>query len=401
MDSNWLARYEESMLGVFGVPAMVLTRGEGVYVEDADGNTYMDLLGGIAVNALGHAHPAIAQAVEKQVRTLVHASNFFATMPQIELGEALREIVGGSGQAKVFLSNSGTEANEAALKIVKAHGNATGKNRILALKNAFHGRSLGALSLTYKPAYREPFAPLISNIEWIDPTTIALEKAFSAGNVAGVFLEPIQGEAGVIEVPPNFLTRARTLCDRNEALLVVDEVQTGMGRTGQWMAHHSAGVVPDVVTLAKALGGGVPIGATITLSSVASAVLKPGMHGTTFGGNPVAAAAALAVIRTIKSDGLLEHARILGDQWMDSIRALKNPHIKQVRGRGLLVGIEIDEPRAGMAVKVAQASGFIINAANPTTIRIAPPLILTGEQADAFTAALPGIISRSYNEGEL
>lgn len=401
MESNWLARYGDSMLGVFGTPSLVLARGEGVYVEDTDGNKYMDLLGGIAVNALGHAHPAIVQAVEKQVRTLVHASNFFATTPQIQLGEALREIVRGGAHAKVFLSNSGTEANEAALKIVKAHGNATGKHRILALTNAFHGRSLGALSLTHKAAYREPFAPLISNVEWIEPTRAALEDAFALGDVAGIFVEPIQGEAGVIEVPQDFLARARALCDEQGALLVADEVQTGMGRTGKWMAHHGSGMVPDVITLAKALGGGVPIGATITLSPVATAVLKPGMHGTTFGGNPVAAAAALAVIHTIKSDGLLERARTLGEQWMQRIRALDNPHIKQVRGRGLLIGIELDEPRAGMAVKVAQEHGFIINAANPNTIRLAPPLILTGEQADTFTEALPGIIAKSYSEGDL
>ncbi|MDO5034226.1 MAG: acetylornithine transaminase [Actinomycetaceae bacterium] len=397
--SNWSSRYEESMLGVFGTPMLVLARGEGVFVWDVDGKRYMDLLGGIAVNALGHAHPAVHAAIEKQARTLIHASNFFATMPQIELGEKIREVVAPGQPAKVFLANSGTEANEAALKIVKAHGKASGKSRILVLERAFHGRTLGALSLTYKEAYREPFAPLIPGIEWITPTVEALEAAFDE-NVAGIFVEPIQGEAGVLEVPAGFLERTRELCDEYGALMVVDEVQTGIGRTGKWMGHHGRGIVPDVVTLAKALGGGVPIGAAVTLTEVAGGILTPGMHGTTFGGNPVAAAAAIAVLDEITSKNLVSHAATLGAQWMENIRALNHPHIKAVRGQGLLIGIELDQPLAAKALKVALQEGFIVNAANPSTIRLAPPLIITAEQAGEFTDALWGILAKTYEEGE-
>lgn len=396
--SELLTRYGSSMLNVFGVPKLALTRGHGVWVEDEDGKTYMDLLGGIAVNVLGHAHPAVSEAIATQSQKLIHVSNFFTTEPAVTLGEELRSIVTQSPMSelsavRVFLSNSGTEANEAALKIVKAWANTHGKHRILALTHAFHGRSIGALSLTHKPQYREPFAPLIPNVEWVAAGDEgALKDAFDT-DVAGLFLEPIQGEAGVIPLSDSYLRLARNLCDAHGSLMVVDEIQTGMGRTGHWMAHHSASIVPDVVTLAKGLGGGMPIGATITMTEAATSVLTPGMHGTTFGGNPVCAAAALATIDTIRTDGLIEHARTIGQSWMQELRALEHPAIEQVRGRGLLIGIELKEPIAPQAVTKAQQAGFIINAATPSTLRLAPALIISEDEAESFNSALPEILN--------
>jgi acetylornithine/N-succinyldiaminopimelate aminotransferase len=400
-DSAWKERYEESMLGIFGEPQLVLTQGHGVWVEDEDGKSYMDLLGGIAVNALGHAHPKIAEAVAEQAGKVIHVSNFFTTPVAIELGEKIRNITAPPGQepspfAKVFLANSGTEANEAALKIVKSWANQHGKTRILALEHGFHGRSLGALSITHKPNYRKPFDPLIPNVEWIEAGNAeALEAAFAKGDVAGIFVEPVQGEAGIIPLSAEYLQKVRELCDANNALMVVDEVQTGIGRTGAWMGHHFAGITPDVVTLAKALGGGMPISATVTMTEKATGVLKPGDHGTTFGGNPVAAAAALAVLKEIDSHALVNHAKELGALWMKNIIDLDNDHIRQVRGRGLLIGIEMDGDYAGAIVKEALEAGFIVNAANPLTVRLAPPLIITEDEADSFTDALPTIIEKA------
>lgn len=395
--SELIERYESSMLNVFGPPKLGLVRGAGCEVEDEDGKSYLDLLGGIAVNALGHAHPAVAQAVADQARTLIHVSNFFTTPPAVELGEKILRISIAEGKSepsrgRVFLSNSGTEANEAALKIVKAWGNKKRKARVLALTQAFHGRSVGALSLTHKAQYRDPFAPLIPHVDWVQAGDLdALEAAFD-DSVAGLFLEPIQGEAGVIPLPTEYLQRARELCDEHGSLMVADEIQSGMGRTGLWMAHHRAGITPDVVTLAKSLGGGMPIGATITLTESAQSVLTPGMHGTTFGGNPVCAAAAIATIDVIEGESLVAHAAQLGDWWMGELRALEHPLIADVRGSGLLIGIELKEPIAQAAVEWAQQLGFIINAANPSTIRLAPPLIITKTEASRFTKALPAIL---------
>lgn len=397
----WKTRYEKAMLGIFGEPQLVLTEGHGVWVEDEDGKSYMDLLGGIAVNALGHAHPKIAEAVAEQAAKVMHVSNFFTTPVAIELGEKIRKITALPGQepsdsAKVFLANSGTEANEAALKIVKSWGNQHGKSRVLALEHGFHGRSLGALSITHKPNYRKPFEPLIPNVQWIEAgNTAALEDAFLQGDVAGIFVEPIQGEAGVLPLSVQYLQKVRQLCDAHGALMVVDEVQTGIGRTGAWMGHHFAQVTPDVITLAKALGGGMPIGATVTMTEDASGVLHPGDHGTTFGGNPVAAAAALAVLNEIDSHALVNHAKQLGATWMKNIIDLENDHIRQVRGRGLLIGIELDADYAGQVVKQALEAGFIVNAANPRTVRLAPPLIISQDEADSFTDALPDIIEKA------
>ncbi|MDO5719355.1 MAG: acetylornithine transaminase [Actinomycetaceae bacterium] len=395
--SELLKRYDSTMLNVFGPPKLALVRGQGCEVEDENGKRYLDLLGGIAVNGLGHAHPDVAKAVTDQVQKLIHVSNFFTTPPAVELGERILHIVTGTdkgepSQGRVFLSNSGTEANEAALKIVKAWGNQQGKARIIALTQAFHGRSIGALSVTHKAQYREPFAPLVPHVEWVQAGDLeALERAFDA-SVAGLFLEPIQGEAGVIPLSSQYLQRARELCDTNGSLLVADEIQSGMGRAGKWMAHHRADITPDIVTLAKSLGGGMPIAATVPLTANACSVLTPGMHGTTFGGNPVCAAAAIATIDVIERDNLVARAGELGQWWMNELRSLQHPLIAEVRGSGLLIGIELKEPIAQAVVERAQKGGFIINAATATTIRLAPPLIITEAEASSFTKTLPSFL---------
>lgn len=395
MNDSTLAHYQAVMMPVFGQPALTLVRGQGNYVWDENGKRYLDLLGGIAVNVLGHAHTAVAQAVADQCRELIHASNFFATPPAVELA---RDLVGLASEdqtvqtrCRVFLANSGTEANEAALKIIKAWGNTHQKTRIIALERAFHGRSLGALSVTAKAAYREPFAPLLPNVEWIDPRSPTALDSLDQ-DVAGVIVEPIQGEAGVRELPTGFLTQLRQRCDTVGALLAVDEVQTGMGRTGRWLAHQHTGITPDIVTLAKGLGGGMPIGAVITMTRAASGVLTAGMHGSTFGANPVCAAAARAVIATIKHEGLLAHAAQLGQVWRAQLRQAGGDLVREVRGRGLLIGIELAAPIAGAAVAAGREAGFIINATDEQTLRLAPALNLSQAQAETFTAALSQIL---------
>ena len=398
--AQWQDLYAGSIMNTFGTPQLVLTEGHGAFVKDADGKEYMDLLGGIAVNVLGQCHPAVVAAIQQQAATLGHVSNFFATPPQIELAEALLKLVEPADNpapegSRVFLTNSGTESNEAAIKIVRAHGTSKspGKTKLIALNHAFHGRSTGALALTWKEPYRAPFAPLIPGVEFIDPTPEALEAAID-DTVCGVFVEPIQGEAGVREVSDGFLRAARELTQQHDALLVLDEVQSGMGRTGDWMAHHRSGIVPDVVTLAKGVGAGMPIGACIALGA-AGQVLKPGMHGTTFGGNPLCAAAALATIGVIEDQQLLAHTAELGEKWRRDLSALVNEKTAEVRGRGLLIGIELAGDHAAAVVETARAHGFIVNAATPSTVRLAPPLNLTVEEAATFTAAFPAILEEA------
>lgn len=392
----WDERYAGAVMDTFGTPQLVLVSGHGSHVVDADGNEYLDLLGGIAVNLLGQAHPAVVHAVSGQVATLGHVSNFFATPPQVRLAEHLLQVVepGGAPQgSRVFLANSGTEANECALKIVRAHANAgdAPRPRILALEHAFHGRSTGALALTWKAKYRDPFAPLIPGVEFVPANDVAALEAAMGPDVAGVFVEPVQGEAGVLDLDDDFLVAARDLTTQHGALLVVDEVQSGLGRTGEWMAHHRSGIVPDVVTVAKGLGGGMPIAACIGLGGSGS-VLGPGMHGTTFGGNPVCAAAANAVLDTLESDGLLAHSALLGASWRDDLKALGIPGLREVRGRGLLIGLEFDDAIAPGIVRAGRAAGFVLNATSPTTLRLAPPLVLTVDEAATFTDALPGLV---------
>lgn len=395
MSTTWTERYAGALMNTFGAPQRVLVRGEGAYVWDADGNRYLDLLGGIAVNALGHAHPRLVAAVTEQLATLGHVSNFFATPPQVELAETLLRIVepgGAPAGSRVFLSNSGTEANEAALKLVRRHGGAA-RPRILALEGAFHGRTLGALGLTHKAAYREPFAPLPTTAEFLPFGDLAALEDAMGDDVAALVLEPIQGEAGVRPLPEGYLARARELTAAAGALLVLDEVQSGLGRTGTWMAHHlphiGGGVVPDVVTLAKGLGGGIPIGATIALGTHAAGLLGPGQHGTTFGGNPVAAAAALAVIAVIEDEGLLAHVTELGEYLRGKAAGLGHHALVGVRGAGLLIAVQTRGPLAKDLAALLLEAGFIVNPVREDAIRLAPPLVLTAEQADSFLEALP------------
>ena len=371
-------------------------RGRGARVWDADGAQYTDLLAGIAVNCLGHAHPAVVGAVTAQLSTLGHVSNFFTTPAQITLAEELIGLVfpgADPADSRVFLANSGTEANEGAFKIARRHGGAQ-RPRVLALTDAFHGRTMGSLALTHKAAYREPFEPLPGGVEFVPAGDGAALAAAMGPDVAALIVEPIQGEAGVRELPPGYLEAARELTGRAGALLIIDEVQTGMGRTGAWMAHHllAPSVTPDVVTLAKGLGGGVPIGAVVA-TGPAAGLLGPGQHGTTFGGNPVACAAALAVIATIRDEGLRERASALGARWSAELAAV--PGVTGVRGRGLLRGVGLADavgPAAAVAAELMER-GFIVNAPRPDTLRLAPPLILPDADADRFTAVLRRVLA--------
>ena len=400
--ATWLDRYTDAVMNTFGTPGRVLVRGQGVHLWDADGKEYTDLLAGIAVNCLGHAHPAIVEAVTDQLGTLGHVSNFFTTPAQVRLAEELISLTLPGRpvhESRVFLANSGTEANEAAFKIARRHGGGS-RPRVLALQDAFHGRTMGALALTHKAAYREPFEPLPGGVEFIPAGDIEVLRGALGPDVAALIVEPIQGEAGVRELPAGYLEAARELTEAVGALLIIDEVQSGMGRSGAWMAHHllAPGVVPDVVTLAKGLGGGIPIGAVVATGE-AAALLGPGQHGTTFGGNPVACAAALAVIDTVRSQDLLVRVEQLGSAWARELAAVDG--VNEVRGRGLLIGVGLAEglPPAGeIAATLLAERGFIVNAPRPDTIRLAPPFILSDDDAGAFTTALSEILSRAQSE---
>jgi len=384
----YLDRYAHSLMGVYGRPKTVLTRGQGCYVWDADGNRYLDLLAGIAVNSLGHGHPAVVGALGRQAASLIHVSNFFATPTQIELAERLLTVAGAPPGSAVFFANSGTEAIEAAIKLSRR----TGRIGLVAAREAFHGRSTGALALTYKQAYREPFEPLIPSVTHVPLNDEPALRAAVGDQVAAVFLEPLQGEAGVVAADPAYLRLARELTSASGTLLIIDEVQTGVGRTGQWFAFQHAGIVPDAITVAKGLGAGVPIGALITFGDRVSGLLTAGQHGTTFGGNPLAAAAGLAVLDTIESGDLLAHATSVGEHLVASVAALGHPLIKEVRGAGLLRAIQLSENVSAVVAERALAAGFIINAPTPDVLRLAPPLIVTIEQIDSFVTALPSLL---------
>ncbi|MFL6160277.1 MAG: acetylornithine transaminase [Marmoricola sp.] len=382
------SRYTEALMNTFGPPKVALVRGAGAHVWDEDGREYVDLLGGIAVNALGHCHPALVAAVTEQLQTLGHVSNFFTSPPQVELAEKLLSLIGAPG--RVFFTNSGTEANEAALKITRR----TGRTHLVAATEAFHGRTMGSLALTAKAAYREPFEPLPGEVTFVTYGDADALAAAVTDETAAVILEPLQGEAGVIVPPADYLAAARRITAEHGALLWLDEIQTGMGRTGSWFAAaDDPAVAPDLVTVAKGLAGGFPIGACIALGEAAY-LLEPGNHGTTFGGNPPACAAALAVIATIETDGLLERATVLGEKLRDGLRA--DPRVVEVRGAGLLIGLTLTEPRAADVAAAAMAAGFILNNATPERVRLAPPLVLTDVDAEAFLAAWPGILDAAY-----
>ncbi|MFG1953207.1 acetylornithine transaminase [Micromonospora sp. NPDC048830] len=383
--STLVERWGASLMDNYGTPPLALVSGAGAVVVDEAGREYVDLLGGIAVNALGHAHPAVVAAVSRQVATLGHVSNLFVAEPPVALAELLLALAGRPG--RVYFANSGAEANEAAFKLSRR----TGRTHVVATHGGFHGRTMGALALTGQPAKADPFRPLPGDVTHVPYGDAAALDAAVTDATAMVILEPIQGENGVVVPPAGYLAEARRITARRGALLVLDEVQTGIGRTGHWFYHQAEGVEPDVVTLAKGLGGGLPIGACLAFGRAAE-LLGPGSHGSTFGGNPISCAAALAVVSTIAGEGLLDHVKRVGERLRRGIEALGHPLVGQVRGAGLLLGVVLTADVAGPVAAALREAGFLVNPVQPGVVRLAPPLILTAEQADAFLAALPAVL---------
>jgi acetylornithine aminotransferase len=380
------------MMRNYGVPALALDHGNGAVVWDVDGNEYLDLVAGIAVNSLGHAHPAITKAVTEQVGKLAHTSNLAMHRPGLELAERLVTLV--PAPARVFLCQDGATANEAALKLARKFHRGQ-RTEFVSTHGGFHGRTFGALSVTGSPAKQAPFVPLVEPVAFVDFGDIEAMRHAVTTRTAAVIIEPIQGEGGVIMPPPGYLAAVRELCTEVGALLIVDEVQSGIGRTGEWLSSIANGVVPDVVTLAKGLGGGLPIGAVIALNESADA-FEPGDHGSTFGGNPVSCAAALAVLDTIAGDGLLQHVTDVGEYLGDGFSALNHRLLSSHRGVGLWRALELSDAKAAQVELSARENGFLVNAVRPTSIRIAPPLVLTFEQAQTFIDALPRILDAAH-----
>ncbi|HEY1488795.1 MAG TPA: acetylornithine transaminase [Micromonosporaceae bacterium] len=396
-NSDLQARWDASLMRNYGTPPLALASGRGCRVTDADGHDYLDLIAGIAVSSLGHAHPALVAAVTAQVQTFAHTSNLFINTPAVRLAERLVDL-SGAPEARVFLANDGAAANEAALKtVMRAQPDRRG---FVAAEGSFHGRTLGILALTGKAAFREPFEPLGIDTTFVPYGDADALRAVVGPDTAAVFLEPTLGEAGVVPPPAGYLAAAREICAAAGALLVIDEVQGGIGRTGAWFAHQHEGITPDIITVAKGLGGGMPVGACIATGRAAEALAR-GDHGSTFGGNPVSCAAALAVIDTIESDGLLEHVEDLGQTWRAELEAIESPLLDHVRGRGLWLGLVVADGSAPAIEAAARDAGFLINATGPAAIRIAPPLILTATEADSFTAALPGILQAATSATRL
>jgi acetylornithine aminotransferase len=377
------------MMRNYGAPSRTFVSGKGCVLKDDQGKSYLDFLAGIATNVLGHAHPAVVKAVTKQVSTLGHVSNFFAHPQGLRLASRLQEMTGDS-QARIFFCNSGAEANEAALKISRR----TGRSRIVATQGAFHGRTMGALSMTGQPSKREPFAPLLKGITHVPYGDVSAMSRAVSKKTAMVIVEPIMGEAGVITPDVGYLAELRVICDRVGALLVFDCVQTGIGRTGEWFGFEHEKVQPDVLTLAKGIGGGLPLGATIAYGKAAQ-LLEPGDHGTTFGGNPIACAAANAVLDVIESKKLMQSAKVFEKKIKKSISAV--PGVSEVRGRGLLLGIELATPIAKKVAAEMLDAGIIVNAANEKTIRIAPPLIVTMTQVEKFISVFKKVMKEVGN----
>ena len=383
-----LERYGAVMMNAFGSPKRVFSHGEGVYLVDADGNRYLDLLAGIAVNSLGHGHPAVTAAITSQLSRLGHVSNFFATEAQVRLAERLAAAAGGD--ARVFFTNSGTEAVEAAFKAARL----TGRPKVIAMEGSFHGRTMGALALTHTPKYRQPFEPLPGGVEFIPFGDLdALSRAVD-DNTAAVLLEVIQGENGIVEVPDGYLEAARRITREAGTLLWIDEVQTGLGRCGELLLHRADGVVADLITVAKGLGNGFPVGACIATGDAAH-LIQPGNHGSTFGGNPVAAAAANAVLDELEA-GVLDNVSDVGDWFVAAVEALQHPLIDHVRGRGLLRGIVLTADIGPAVVDAALGAGFVINAPRPNVLRIAPPLVITRDELRPFVDALPGLLEAAH-----
>lgn len=380
--NDWQLRFDQRIMRSIGMPLAKLEHGSGAWVTDAAGTTYLDFLAGIAVNSLGHAHPVFVEAVTAQASKLAHVSNYFTTEPALELAERLVRLAGAGPDGRAWFGNSGAEANEAAFKLARLNNSGGARTRVIALVDAFHGRTMGSLALTGKPHMRAPFEPMAGGVEHIPATIEALEASIDDA-VAAVFVEPIQGEAGVVELPPGFLEAARELTLRHGALLVIDEIQTGAGRTGKWFGFQHAGITPDAITVAKGIGGGMPIGGLITFGR-ASGLYQKGHHGSTFGGNPLATAVSNAVLGEIERAGLVQNAAARGPQLRRRIEAIGSPLVGGTRGRGLLVGVALTAPVAGDVVAHAMRHGLIVNAANDTTIRIAPPLIIGNAEIDEF-----------------
>ena len=380
-----LNRWSSVVQNNYGTPAIALVKGKGIVVTDADGKQYLDFLGGIATSILGHAHPSIVKAVSKQVGTLSHVSNFYAHPNAVELAEKLVSMTGDKS-ARVFFCQSGAEANEAAFKLSRR----TGRVRAVAAQGAFHGRTMGALSLTGQPSKREPFLPLIKGVKHVPFGDIESMRRAVTKKTAMVIIEPMMGEAGVIVPPADYLQQIRQLCDEKGALLVIDAVQTGIGRTGDWFGYEYAGITPDVITLAKGLGGGLPLGAMIALGKAAK-LFQPGDHGSTFGGNPVTTAAGLAAIKFIETQKLLKKVEEKGSYLIQELALI--PGVKEVRGAGLLIGIELESLNSSDVANSLRAAGVLVNAANPTTIRIAPALIVTDAQIKKFIAIFKKVMS--------
>ena len=384
-NSNYLDRWNDVVQNNYGTPALVLVKGKGIVVTDADGKKYLDFLGGIATNVLGHAHPVIVKAVSQQINTLGHVSNFYAHPHVIELAEKLKSFT-GDADAKVFFAQSGAEANEAALKLSRR----TGRTRVVAAQGAFHGRTMGALSLTGQPSKREPFLPLLKGVKHVAYGDLEAMRRAVTKKTAMVIIEPIMGEAGVIVPPPGYLQGLREICDTTGALLVADCVQTGMGRTGDWFGYEYSGITPDVITLAKGLGGGLPLGAMIALGASAY-LFQPGDHGSTFGGNPATTAAALAVIKVIEKENLMLAAVKHGNYLLQEIAQMQG--VKEVRGAGLLIGIEFDSEIATKVMIDMRARGILVNAATANTVRIAPALNISAAQVSKFVEILGKVLS--------
>jgi acetylornithine/N-succinyldiaminopimelate aminotransferase len=390
---DWRGRFDRRIMRSIGMPLAKLDHGRGARVWDAEGNEYLDFLAGIAVNSLGHAHPVFVEAVSTQAARLAHVSNYFTTEPALELAERITRLAGAGEEGRAWFGNSGAEANEAAFKLARLNNSGGARTRVISLVDGFHGRTMGSLALTGKAHMREAFEPLPGGVEHINATIDELERSLDDA-VAALFIEPIQGEAGVVELPDGFLVAARELTHRHGALLIVDEIQTGAGRTGDWFAFQHAGITPDAITVAKGIGGGFPIGGLVTFGH-ASSLYSKGQHGSTFGGNPLATAVANAVLGEIEHAGLVENAALRGRQIRARVEGLDSPLVAELRGRGLLIGIGLTEPVATHVVAEAMRGGLIVNAANDSTIRMAPPLIIddadVDEFAERFTRALDAV----------
>ena len=381
-------QWDSLMQANYGTPSVHLVRGKGIEVWDETGKKYLDFLGGIATNLLGHNHAQAVKAISDQAKVLAHVSNFYSHEPGLNLAAKLIEMTGDE-TARVFFCNSGAEANEAAMKLSRM----TGKTRIVAAQNSFHGRTMGALSLTGQPAKRNPFKPLIKNVRHVPFGDVNTLKRAVTKKTAMLILEPIMGEAGVVVPPSGYLKRAREICNETGTLLVIDAVQTGMGRTGNWFGYEKDGITPDVITIAKGLGGGLPLGAMIALGKAAG-MFTPGMHGTTFGGNPISCAAALAVIETIENKDYLALNRVKGALLKNVISPIIG--VSEVRGEGLLVGIVVKDAKAKEVAQRLQDYGFLVNAANENVIRLAPAYVVSESQIMKFAAAFNDVCEEIY-----